>query len=214
MYNAYQLLGVELLTNVRRLDPVRRAMLADMGIEVWTLRKPSGVRESASGSAGETEPVAVPKMVVAPEPPQPPVPALPAGLQERTSTDTRSLAVTYLVSGSAVMLVDNGDTGISRRLCRDLLACAAGDWGSVAREIAFSWPGGGPQSDGWRAFRAFAEKQLSEVQAHVVLCDEGLAEQLTDLVGDDCELLVLPALGDLDVEAKRALWRRMQTLGQ
>jgi hypothetical protein len=206
-------------------------MLADMGIEVWSLRTLLVHRESVTGMATEPplvataetiavseavpaeETVPAKEIVVVPEPRQPSTPSMPGPVSEQASTNARSLAVTYLVCGSTVMLVDNTETGLSRRLCRDLLAAAATDWLSVPREIAFSWPGGGPQADGWRAFRAFVEKQLSDTEARLALCSEGLAAQLIDLVGD-CELLVLPALGDLDVEAKRALWRRMQTLGQ
>jgi hypothetical protein len=124
---------------------------------------------------------------------------------------TEALTVTCLVSESTVMLVDRVGLGVTRRLCRDLLASVTGQWRLNPREIAFSWPAGGSQSDCWRAFKAFAEKQLSEQDVAVVMCSEALLERLPEL-DVQCKLLALPGLSEFGTDAKRAIWRRIKTL--
>jgi hypothetical protein len=216
VYNASKPPGVNLLTNVGHLDPIRRKMLEDMGIDVWVLREPD------NRSANPVERIApdvvqagVPVQVVAAEVPNEPVLApTPIPIPTRTPTPTptprgsKALAVTYLVSQAAVMLIDNEEPGISRRLCRDLLASVSGDWTTRPREIAFSWPGGGSPDDGWRAFKAFVDKQLGESQAPLVICSDSLAAHLSDFPAN-AELLVLPVFTELDAGRKRELWHRM-----
>jgi hypothetical protein len=212
VYNACEVLGADLLTQVGRLDPIRSRILKDIGIDVWLLRQ-SIVDPVSPDSRPQPKPQPQPQPRLQPstatpsprtEPQSPPGPA--------TQTVAHAaLAVTCLVNQVALMLIDNSEPGVSRRLCRDLLAGIAGDWRSTPREVVFTWPADAGRSDGWRAFKAFAEKQLSEAQVRVVLCSEPLARQLPALA-PGCDLLTLPALAKLDVEGKRALWQAMQHL--
>ncbi|MFP6834472.1 MAG: hypothetical protein VB948_00010 [Pseudomonadales bacterium] len=173
-------------------EPIRRRMLADMGIEVWLLREPPVPSQPELASDTSSADVV-----------QSPPPGPEAAIE--------ALTVTCLVSDSAMMLVDGVGPGVSRRLCRDLLASVTGQWRLSPREITFAWPAGGSQSDCWRAFKAFAEKQLSEQDVAVVMCSEALLERLPELdVG--CKLLALPGLSEFGAAAKRTIWHRMQTL--
>lgn len=205
-----------MLADVGRLDPVRSRMLADMGIDVWLLR------ESVDLLPGQSPGSASTPLVPAPTIDEQPIQNLqdfpdaqhlqqPAVPDSPPVEDSEPLAVTCLVSQSAVMLVDNSEPGISRRLCRDMLATVTGEWSSAPREIQFAWPGGRAQAECWRAFKAFAEKQLSESDVRVVLCSEQLVGRLPEL-GADGQLLALPGFSELGVDAKRALWLRMQSL--
>ena len=198
------------MINREPLDPIRRKMLADMGIDVWSLRESpiAGVHVRGDDHS-EPAPVASSSPLVEPAPSSPAV----ADVETRPSLDNDPLSVTYLVSRFAAMLIDNSDVGVSRRLCKDLLASATGDWDTSLREITFSWPVGGSQADGWRAFKAFVEKQLADTDARLVLCSAALARQLAGLK-TDCELLVMPAFADFDAARKRTLWCSMQALGR
>ena len=195
------------MINREPLDPIRRKMLADMGIDVWSLRE-SPIAGAHVRGDDHSEPASVPSSSPAVEP----SPAV-ADVETRPSLDNDPLSVTYLVSRFAAMLIDNSDVGVSRRLCKDLLASATGDWDTSLREITFSWPVGGSQADGWRAFKAFVEKQLADTDARLVLCSAALARQLAGLK-TDCELLVMPAFADFDAARKRTLWCSMQALGR
>ena len=192
------------MINREPLDPIRRKMLADMGIDVWSLRE-SPIAGAYVRGDDHTEPAAVASSSPAVEP--------APTVETRPSLDNDPLSVTYLVSRFAAMLIDNSDVGVSRRLCKDLLASATGDWDTSLREITFSWPVGGSQADGWRAFKAFVEKQLADTDARLVLCSAALARQLAGLK-TDCELLVMPAFADFDAARKRTLWCSMQALGR
>jgi len=183
-------------------------MLADMGIEVWLLRDPPvqdpAALASRPGGLGATIGPTTSTTTLSTS-----VGSMPAIAPE---TAGHPLAVICLVSQNTVLLVDDAGTGVSgERLCRDLLASVTGHWRPRPREITFTWPAGRSQAECWRAFKAFAEKQLGELDVAVVLCSEGLLGQLPEL-GVDCKLLALPGLSELGVEAKRVLWRRMQAL--
>ncbi|MCZ6710426.1 MAG: hypothetical protein O7B25_08685 [Gammaproteobacteria bacterium] len=195
-----------MLTSVGQPDPIRRRMLADMGIDVWLLREPPvpsrAPPESRPAGFEATSDQVLAKSAavnVVQSPTTAPEPA------------NKPLAVTCLVSQTTLMLVDCVGPGVTMRLCRDLLASVAGQWRLDPREIAFTWPAGRSQSECWRAFKAFAEKQLSEQDVAVVMCSETLLERLPEL-GVKVQLLALPGLSELGADAKRAIWRGIQAL--
>ena len=123
--------------------------------------------------------------------------------------------MTCFVTQMAIMLIDDAELGVFRRLCWDIVAAVTGDWNNEPRsarprEISFTWPDRS-QEECWRAFTAFAEKQMAEPDVRVVLCGEALVERLPELtVGR--ELLAVPDFAELGLADKRALWRRMQAL--
>jgi len=198
------------LTEVQRLDPIRRTMLKDMGIEVWSLR---AGHEQAPTAQLPVPQAAAPRLDLAAAAPAAPAAEAPPQREVRAAAATpaepeQHLAVTCLVTATVVMFVDNNEPGASRRLCSDLLATASGDWSTRPREVNFSWE---LQGDGWRAFRAFADKQLTETDARLVICGAGLREHLPEL-SSGSELLELPRFANLDVDAKRTVWRRFQSV--
>jgi hypothetical protein len=208
----------KLLADVGRLDPVRRKMLKDMGIDVWLLREPAIPMPAAPADRSDAPPAtAAVEATVAIEAGVPIEATVAAEAAIADSTPAELPSVTCLVSKLAVMLVDNTRRAVSGRLCKDLLAAATGEWSNGPkaagpREIAFVWPRERSQAECWRAFKAFAEKQLAEPDVRVVLCSEALVERLPEL-GAGRELLALPEFSELDLDGKRALWRRMQALG-
>jgi hypothetical protein len=224
-----------LLADLGRLDPVRRKMLEDMGIDVWLLRE-APVRSAASETPPEpsVEVIEVAEAIAAPpaqplsphqpEPSAAPAaPAAPARIQTGQSEQPvqeespgGSLSVTCFVSEFVVMLIDNAEPGVSRRLCADLLAAVTGNWSTgpnAARtsQIPFTWPAGRARAEGWRAFNAFADRQLGETEVRVVMCSAELADRLPELP-TGCRMLVLPEFSELGVDTKRSLWRRIQAL--
>ncbi len=210
------------MTDFGRLDSVRSKMLADMGIEVWLQRDsvapPSRLPAAPPPAPAEQRSMARPGASIGPEPVPMPTAAptlqpLPLQLppQRAVLAEPEPLAVTCLVNGSVVMLIGDAQSGISRRLCQDLLAGVTGDWTSSPQELTFTWPAGMARDEGWRAFKAFADKQLREANARCVLCSEAMVDRLPELPRD-CRVLALPELCALGVAGKRALWRRIQTL--
>jgi hypothetical protein len=217
------------LADLGRLDPVRRKMLEDMGIDVWLLRAPVPSADTAPAEVADVveaivAPPAQPLSPIQTEPSAPPAPpAPPAPIQTEQPVQPLqedppggSLAVTCFVSEFVVMLIDNAEPGVSRRLCGDLLAAVTGNWSAgpdSARisEIPFTWPAGRTRAEGWRAFNAFADRQLGETEVRVVMCSAELADRLPELP-TACRLLVLPGFSELGVDAKRSLWRQIQAL--
>jgi hypothetical protein len=196
-------------------------MLAVMGIDVWI------PREAASWTSGDdtvtaqpvstdTHPAAVPPVVV-------PVPqALRQGGDEVGGSQVHgaALSVTCLVADRAMMLVGGAPRDYGR-MCVDVLAAVTGCWTVQPRVTLFVWPAsavamddnGGNESEHWRAFKAFAEKRITEAQVQVLLCSEDLVTHLPS-VPDGCGFVALPDLADPAIHSKQVLWRTIQTLGE
>lgn len=212
------------MTEPTRLDPFRRGLLADMGVDVWVLRDSRiGVVEEAAtdaivvpeASIETTVPASTPE-IVAPAEAKPPL--LPeagdagASPMPRAPSDADApgaIAVTCLTQPGAVLLTHGRDWAKAGRLGRDLLAAATGNWGAEPRRISFDWREPGAPGDGWRAFKAFADKQLADAEASVIFVNETLVDQLPDGARERM-LIVLPALAEFDMDAKRALWNRIR----
>jgi hypothetical protein len=99
------------------------------------------------------------------------------------------------------------------RLGRDLLAAATRSWGADPKRISFDWREPGDPSDGWRAFKAFADKQLADAEASVIFVNEALVDHLPEQASSET-LVVLPDVAEFDTDAKRALWTRIRSLGR
>lgn len=199
--------------NPRRLDARRRRILELMGVSVWTLRQGAAVGSLPSSDVSpEIVPGRVESSPVRPEPAG--LPAVASAQKEEPAGSIISLSC--LIADTVMMLVSPAPH-VSRRFCRDVLAAASGRWNLEPRVMSFAWPDPGlaggevaGETQGWRAFKAFMERQLSESQTSILLCGESLIARLPPLP-DGCRVVVLPDLAGSGVEAKRALWRELGT---
>ncbi len=116
-----------------------------------------------------------------------------------------------LTRPGALLLVLGGGWARAGRLGRDLLAAATGAWGSDPTRISFDWREPGDPSVGWRAFKAFADKQVADSDASVIFVNEALVEHLPERARSRT-LVILPDVAELDTDAKRALWNRIRNL--
>ena len=218
------------MTEAVRLDARRRGMLADMGIDVWVIR----------GNAAGVVEVPQSQTIVVPEPVPPAETKAPekgpdvarlndsapsAAQQAKMPVPRRrpleppladvatEIAVTCLTRPGALLLAYGREWTQAGRLGRDLLAAATGSWGSDSKRISFGWREPGDPSDGWRAFKAFADKQLADAEASVIFVNEALVDHLPERASSGT-LVVLPNLAEFDTDAKRGLWTRIRNLGR
>lgn len=218
------------MTESARLDAFRRGLLADMGIDVWVLRENAyGALEEAPADAIVVPEPAPPREKSAPDRKREiaeQVEVAPPPAQPKEKADTRpavqepatagaeaaaDMVVTCLSRPGALLLAHGREWAQAGRLGRDLLAAATGNWGEDPRRISFDWQEPGAPTDGWRAFKAFADKQLADAEASVLFVSETLVDHLPERARA-WTLIVLPALKGFDADAKRAIWTRIRTL--
>lgn len=191
----------------QRLDPRRREILGLMGIDIWTLRTPRS--ENAAPKTDATLDGGVDRRLPAARRASPAeLGAAADPVQEQESP----LSLVCLEADRAMLLLESGPH-LSARFWRDVLAAACGRWDVQPQVVSFVWPDPefthvGGSSEGWRAFKAFMERRLSESPPSVLLCGVGLSGRLPALP-DGCRLVMLPDTADPGVEAKRALWREL-----
>jgi len=94
-------------------------------------------------------------------------------------------------------------------LARDLVHCLCADWSVAVRQIKFEWPMPGVPGSMQPALSAFLDKQLQDFAVTRALATASAARRLPPA---DIEFVPIPDLEELrDPDAKRALWRQMQS---
>ena len=201
---------------------VRGNVLADMGIQVWGLRRGSEApTDTLMDTSIDTQQAAeTPQAIPVPSPSEPaataaaPVPIADQSPQDAVVAEapsaTPDVAAICLVAEQVVMLVDDCPLD-QRRLMLDIFAAAAGQRAPAGhQELRFRWDGDAAAQ--WRAFGAFVDKQLVDHEPQFMLCSEGLCDHLPERT-EQPALIVLPALVELGkrVELKRELWRQIQS---
>lgn len=185
-------------------DAVRRGLLADMGIDVWVMRRDAGdvvAHERAASAEPDPAPTVAGEAEPLPEPRPTHAPQAPPGAE---------LDVACLASGRTLLLVD--DAGAEQqRLLGDIVLAAGGDSTAAPRELNFHWSG--DEATRWRAFGAFVDKQLVDHAPRVILCSEVLCMHLP-AESADLPVIALPPLARLgrSAQLKRELWRQIQSL--
>lgn len=179
-----------------------------MGITQWHLRvAPGEAREAARPEAWQPP--------EAPPPEAPPEPQAPASERTAPAAAASPIAVVSLALGGVVLLAEDVRSRRDRRLARDVLAAAAGDFVTRPAARRFHWPPQGAgdavaadAASGDRALRAFVDKDLADHGAALLLCTESVARRLGD-ERPGCRRVTMPDLATLgrDVGGKRALWQ-------
>lgn len=207
------------------MDMAKRALLRELGIDVWLLRTaPETLAEEPVLAARSSRVVATGASTEASAEPSSqtadPLPESSVAEPVKTANVKTDIAV-VCVSAPGVLLLHesrqpHGVGKSNSRLVTDLLAATAGDWQISVREAQFTWPPAGvtklQSQDGCRALGAFVEKQLQECDARWVLATDTVVNWLAGgLPGD--KLIGIPPLQNLsaDSEQKKRLWRQIQT---
>ncbi|MGA1370818.1 MAG: hypothetical protein ACO3Z6_04400 [Pseudomonadales bacterium] len=196
--------------------PVRRRILADLGIEVWRSR-------DAVVVAAATEPVIEQAPSASPTPAgdHAAVTAAPVAPSVLVQQAERLECHGFGLSG-AVLLLMNRPVGREARFARDLLAAAAGNYTAEPERRVFEWPpvaslpGAMAPGAAQRALAAFIDKLVQDAGARAVLAEAGTVEAgvIEALSSAQPQVVVVSfsRLAELvrDGAAKRALWQGLR----
>lgn len=208
------------------LDPHRKQILEDLGIEVWRRRstapkpapaKPS-VRTSAAAQrrrgtpAGEgpqrrRQPTSTPTNA-----PRRPAAAAGARLERPpptapTPTD-EAFALTATCANGVLVATGAFANRKQAALAADIARCAGRDWAADLEHLRFDWPLPGITGAAAPALCAFLDKQMQDFAVQRPLVTASMARKIPP---DAFDCIAIPDLEQLeDADAKRELWRRLQ----
>jgi hypothetical protein len=201
-------------------EGIRRQILADLGIDVWSLRAPP-VPAAPAPSGATPEPAAPAQPAAAAPVPAAPAPAALTPVVKRAVSAPAAaapLTVLSIALPGVLMLVTGAPTQRELRLAADLLAAAAGDWRARPAMRRFRWPPELPAGAAAeaaasasagveRALRAFVDKDVADHRVGTMLCTADLAARL-GAGWPGCRIRVIMPLAELgqDPAGKRALW--------
>ena len=208
------------------LDPHRKQILEDMGIEVWRRRraapKPAPAKPSTrtaaaaqrrrGAPAGEgpqrrRQPTSTPTNA-----PRRPAAAAGASLERQppaapTPTD-EAFALTATCAQGVLVATGAFVNRKQAALAADIARCAGRDWSADLKHLRFDWPLPGITGAAAPALCAFLDKQMQDFAVQRPLVTASMARKIPP---DAFDCIAIPDLEQLeDADAKRELWRRLQ----
>ena len=210
------------------LDPHRKQILKDMGIEVWRRRSaappPAPAEPSANDATAQRQRDApareepprrrqpASKPTNAPKRPADGAGARPARPVPAASTPTDE-AFRLTATCAQGVLVATGAFASRKQaaLAADIARCAGRDWTADVKHLRFDWPLPGITGAAAPALRAFLDKQMQDFAVQRPLVTASMARKIPP---DAFDCIAIPDLEQLeDADAKRELWRLLQGLG-
>lgn len=210
------------------LDPHRKQILEDMGIEVWRRRsaapKPAPAQPSAHTAAAagpqprrgtparegpqrQRQPASTPTNA-----PKRPAAAAGARLERpppaaATPTD-EAFALTATCAQGVLVATSAFANRKQAALAADIARCAGRDWSADLKQLRFDWPLPGITGAAAPALCAFLDKQMQDFAVQRPLVTASMARKIPP---DAFDCIAIPDLEQLeDADAKRELWRRLQ----
>ena len=208
------------------LDPHRKQILEDMGIEVWRRRgtapKPAPAQPSTRTAAaaqrrrgtpaGEgpqrrRQPASTPTNA-----PKRPAAAAGASLERPPPVAPAPTDEAFALTATCAqgVLVATGAFANRKQaaLAADIARCAGGDWSADLKQLRFDWPLPGITGAAAPALCAFLDKQMQDFAVQRPLVTASMARKIPS---DAFDCIAIPDLEQLeDADAKRELWRRLQ----
>lgn len=204
------------------LSDRKRALLTEMGVDVWVLRSarpvaPPAQPEAASGRPEVKARRTLSQPVTPPAPvrdssPDPAIAVSVATTEVAKAPPVPPFRVACFAKGDVLMLVEPGTAKAAVRFALDLLSAASGIWGGELDRLDFDWPQPGIENNAStrsRALGAFVAKQMGDRDPGLVLVGQEVAERLEQIPAG---CLMLPPLGALMTqgELKRQVWAQLQ----